>query len=48
MNPIIIFVFSEPLKIFQRICPLLVTVEITLSFDLLALASTMGVFPLGA
>jgi hypothetical protein len=48
MKPIRIFVFSAPLKTFQRIWPLLVTVEITLSFDRLALASTTGVYPFGA
>jgi hypothetical protein len=39
MKPIMIFVFSAPLKTFQRIWPLLVTVEIALSFDRLAFAS---------
>ncbi len=48
MKPIRIFAFSAPEKTFQRICPLLVTVEITLSFERLALASTTGVLPFGA
>jgi hypothetical protein len=48
MKPIMIFVFSAPLNTFQRIWPLLVTVEITLSLARVALASTTGVFPFGA
>jgi len=48
LKPIKIFAFSAPLKTFQRIWPLLVTVEITLNFERLALASTTGVFPFGA
>ena len=40
MKPIMIFAFSAPGKTFQRIWPVLVTVEIKLSFDRLKLAST--------
>jgi hypothetical protein len=43
-----LFLFSAPLNTFQRIWPLLVTAEITLSLARLALASTTGVFPFGA
>jgi hypothetical protein len=48
IKPIGIFAFSAPEKTFQRIWPLLVTVEIAPSFERLAWATATGAFPFGA